>query len=201
MVNEQKYQNHITLWADFRKGDRQAFEALLSQYYAMLLAYGIRLMADKTIVEDCLQDFFVELWQKRDGLGDAKSIKAYLIASFRRRLFREKEKQNRMRITKDVSDDYDFDIEFDIETTLISKERDDENAKKLKYYINNLSKRQKEAIFLRFYQALEYPDIAQIMGINQHSAVNLIYDALKILRKSWDKMMILVFICFFLKNN
>jgi RNA polymerase sigma factor (sigma-70 family) len=175
----------LTLWKNFKEGDRQAFDMLLRQYYPLLLNYGARLVADRTFVEDCLQDFFIDLWNKRAGLGDAKVLNAYLISSFRRRLFREKEKTNRLKIVTDVTDDYDFDVQFDIESDIISKETDNETSLKLKQHLDSLSKRQREAIYLRFYQSLEYPDIAEIMTINHHSAVNLIYDALKILRKNW----------------
>jgi DNA-directed RNA polymerase specialized sigma24 family protein len=42
-------------------------------------------------VKDNLHDFFVDLWSKREGLGEVKNLKAYLLISLRRRLFREKE--------------------------------------------------------------------------------------------------------------
>ena len=174
-----------SLWSRFKEGDRQAFDALLKQHYPLLLNYGIRLVSEAGLIQDCLQDFFIDLWNKRADLADVKSIKAYLLVSFRRRLFREKGKNNRLGFVTEISDDYDFDVQFDIETELMAKEIEHENVEKLKFHLDNLSKRQREAIYLRFYQGLEYADIAQMMAINPHSAVNLVYDALKLLRKYW----------------
>lgn len=191
----QIFENKDTLWQSFKEGDRQAFDALLRQHYAMLLNYGLRLIADKTLVEDCLQDFFIDLWHKRENLGDAKVVHAYLLSSFRRRLFREKEKTNRFRIVTETPDDYDFNVEFDIESELINKEQQQESFAKLQQHLSTLTKRQREAIYLRFYQGLEYPDIAQIMAINHHSAVNLVYDAIKLIRKNW------VVFCLFLLSK
>jgi RNA polymerase sigma factor (sigma-70 family) len=172
-----------TLWQSFKEGDRKAFDVLLQQYYRHLLNYGLRLDADKVFVEDCLQDFFIDLWNKKTGLGDAKSLKAYLLSSFRRKLFRERGKNSQL--TSLLSDDYNFDVQFDIETQLIEKEHENENAEKLKYQLENLTKRQREAIYLRFYQGLDYADIAQIMAVNPHSAINLVYESLKLLRQNW----------------
>jgi RNA polymerase sigma factor (sigma-70 family) len=141
-----------SLWSCFKGGDRKAFDVLLKQYYPLLLNYGVRLVSDTQMVEDCLQDFFIDLWHKRAGLGDVQSLKAYLLISFRRRLFRDKEKNNRLGFVADLSDDYYFEVQFDIETDLIIKEITQENTEKLKYLLENLSKRQREAIYLRFYQ-------------------------------------------------
>ena len=130
-------------------------------------------------------------------MGDVQSLKAYLLISFRRRLFRDKEKNNRLGFVADLSDDYYFEVQFDIETDLIIKEITQENTEKLKHHLENLSKRQREAIYLRFYQGLDYADIAQMMTINPHSAVNLVYDALKSLRKYWVLSFLLALSKFF----
>lgn len=184
-MEDKRRSEQDTLWQRFKEGDRQAFDELLRQHYPLLLNYGLRLVSQTELVEDCLQEFFIDLWNKRAGLGDIQNLKAYLLTSFRRRLFREKEKNNRLGFVAELSDDYHFDVQFDIETDLMAKEMAHENTEKLKYHLENLSKRQREAIYLRFYQGLEYADIAQMMAINPHSAVNLVYDALKLLRKYW----------------
>jgi RNA polymerase sigma factor (sigma-70 family) len=187
-----QHTNQRMLWQDFKKGDRQAFDTLLQQYYPRLLNYGVRLVSDTLFVEDTLQDLFIDLWQKRVGLGDVQNINAYLVSSFRRRLFREKEKNNRLGIVSELSDNYDFHVQFDIETQLIGIEQESETNDTLKKHLDKLTKRQREAIYLRFYQGLDYVDIAQIMAINQHSAVNLVYDALRLLRQNWTTLLLIV---------
>jgi RNA polymerase sigma factor (sigma-70 family) len=192
-----QHTNQQMLWQDFKKGDRHAFNTLLQQYYPRLLNYGVRLVSDTLFVEDTLQDLFMELWQKRAGLGDVQNINAYLVSSFRRRLLREKEKNNRLGIVSELSDNYDFHVQFDIETQLIGIEQESETHDTLKKHLDKLTKRQREAIYLRFYQGLEYVDIAQIMAINQHSAVNLVYDALRLLRQNWTIALLITLSYFF----
>jgi RNA polymerase sigma factor (sigma-70 family) len=76
-------------------------------------------------------------------------------------------------------------VEFDIETYLITREVENESLKKLRLELDKLSKRQREAIFLRFTQDLSYEEISFIMGINYRSVVNLIHEAIKAIRKNW----------------
>jgi RNA polymerase sigma factor (sigma-70 family) len=185
------------LWQQFKAGDRAAFNNLLAQYYPLVLNYGVRLMDDIEFVEDCLQDFFIELWQKRENLGEAPNLKGYLLLSFKRRLIREKQKQNRLGVVTNAVEDYNFDVEFDIETHLIDQEIDTENHRQLKQLTEKLTKRQREALYLRFHQDLSYHEIGELMSINQHSAINLVYDALRLLRQNWRVGLIFFFFYFF----
>jgi RNA polymerase sigma factor (sigma-70 family) len=185
--------NQKALWLAFRNGNREAFNDIVQQHYPLLLNYGVRLVQDRLFVEDCLQDFFINIWQNKAGLSDIDNIKAYLLLSFRRRLFKEKEKNNRLGIVNELVENYDFDMEFDIESQLIEQENQDENHAKLKQHLDALTKRQREAIYLRFYQDLSYHEIGDIMGINQHSAINLVYDALRLMRKHWQIVLPFIF--------
>ncbi len=172
-------------WQAFQSGDRKAFEKLLNQYYPSLLNYGQRLVRDNDFAQDCLQDFFIDLWNRRENLDNPLSIKAYLISSYRRALFKEKTRNFWHRNVTNLNEEHDIDVQFNIETYLINNEIEHETLVKLKHHLSTLSKRQREVLYLRFNQELEYEEISQIMAINHHSAINLVYEALKLLRKNW----------------
>jgi RNA polymerase sigma factor (sigma-70 family) len=57
-------------------------------------------------------------------------------------------------------------------------------AGKIKQCISQLSKRQQEIIYLRFYLNASANDIADIMQLNRQSVYNLLHDALNKLRQS-----------------
>ncbi|WP_128546364.1 RNA polymerase sigma factor [Larkinella soli] len=181
------------LWQAFRLGDRKAFAALLDQYYALLLRYGLRLCPDRDLVKDCLHDLFVDLWNQRERLDAVRSIRAYLLISFRRKLLKETRKHRRFESTEAMGDEYAFDVQFAVETGLIQEEMQQENQLKLRHLLEQLTKRQREALYLRFYQELDYDDIARMMSIQYHSAVNLVYESLRLLRKNWFLTLLLVF--------
>ncbi len=173
------------LWQAFKKGDRQAFGAMLELYYPLLLNYGVRFQKDREFVKDCLHDLILELWSRRENLDDVRLIKVYLLKSLRRKLLRESQRLKWFREANEVSEDYAFEVQFAIESYMISNEVKHEDLMKLRVNLDKLTKRQREAIYLRFDQEMEYEDIAGIMSINYHSAVNLVYEALKFLRKNW----------------
>lgn len=172
-------------WRAFKSGDRKAFENLLNQFYPSLYNYGQRLVKNSDFAQDCLQDFFIDLWNRRESLEEPQSVKAYLVTSYKRRLFKEKKRSFWHKRVTDLEDEYDVEVQFNIESYLINNETEHETLVKLKHHLENLSKRQREALYLRFYQELEYDEISQIMAINHHSAINLVYESLKLLRKNW----------------
>ena len=180
------------LWLAFKNGDRKAFQIILEQYYQTMFNYGIRLAQSKDIAYDCLQDLFVELWNRRDFIETPHSIKAYLIASYKRRIV--KEIVSNKKESHAINSEAEFDVQFNIEAYLINNEIEHETLIRLKQELSNLSKRQREALYLRFYEELEYEEISKIMEISHHSSINLVYEALKLIRKNWVMSLILPFL-------
>ncbi|MGV3602949.1 MAG: RNA polymerase sigma factor [Dyadobacter fermentans] len=179
-------------WLAFKAGDRQAFAEILDRYYPALLRYGYRLYPDKEFVKDCTHDMFVDLWNSRSRLSDVLSVKAYLFGALRRNILRESSR-SKWRHIEPISDQYCFDDGFHIEASLIAGETEQFNTKKLQFHLDQLSKRQREALFLKYSQELSYDQIAATMGINYRSAVNLVHEALKAIRKSWLTALIWAF--------
>lgn len=181
--NEER--NDTVLWQCFRQGDRLAFERLLKIHYTGLLNYGLRISRDREFVKDCLHDLFVDLWNRREQLQEVHSLKPYLLVAFRRRLIKESSRNQWFRKAEEVADDYDFEVQFKIESYLINNEVRHESLVRLQSNLDKLTKRQQEVIYLRFFQEMEYEDIAQSLQINYHSVVNLMYEGMKLLRKNW----------------
>jgi RNA polymerase sigma factor (sigma-70 family) len=173
------------LWRALKRSDKAAYEILLKKYYALVLNYGVRFYRDKEFVKDAVQDLFTEIWNRREYLGDVVSVKSYLLQSLRKNIIRESSRLKWFREADKISEDHDFNVEFDIETYLISRDVETEMLKKLRLELDKLTKRQREAIFLRFNQDLSYEEIAIIMEINYRSVVNLIHEAIKAIRKNW----------------
>jgi RNA polymerase sigma factor (sigma-70 family) len=173
------------LWRALKRSDKAAYEILLKKYYAIVLNYGVRFYRDKEFVKDAVQDLFTEIWNRREYLGDVVSVKSYLLQSLRKNIIRESSRLKWFREADKISEDHDFNVEFDIETYLISRDVETEMLKKLRLELDKLTKRQREAIFLRFNQDLSYEEIAIIMEINYRSVVNLIHEAIKAIRKNW----------------
>jgi RNA polymerase sigma factor (sigma-70 family) len=176
-------QDDKALWHSLRQGDMKAFETIYKVHVKALHHYGMRFSLDETHISDCLHDMFVAVWQKREQLAqDMGNIRFYLIKTLRHRLLRYMDTQKRTILTDDMSN-YKFDFESPHEANLIDDEDTKERTTQLNKAIENLSTRQREALFLRFYQNLSYQEIANIMNVEQQSAYNLIFRGVEALRK------------------
>jgi RNA polymerase sigma factor (sigma-70 family) len=177
-------QDDTLLWQRFRTGDSAAFDQLVQLYYRTLFRYGTRLDADDEYIKDCIQDVFVELWQRRNTVSETEFVKFYLLKSLRRRIFRGRAKWNAQ--WESLSDNYQFEVEFSIESRLITQETTFIQIQQLERLLNQLTKRQKEVIFLKFYQDLTHEQIADVMALNRQSVYNILHEAIQRLRNAWQ---------------
>lgn len=183
------HENNITeanrlLWKAFKKGNKQAFSHIFKSYYNDLYYYGMKLVGNEDMVKDDLQNLFAELWERRQNLGEINHIKAYLIKSFRRRLLKTTTKA-RKNIIIEIKDTQDLKFELSIEEFLIQQENQSIDIKKLKNSLESLNKTQKEIIYLKYYNNLDYKEIAEITGLKYQSVRNSMHKALKVLRAAF----------------
>lgn len=169
------------LWKAFRNGDKCAFEKIYRTYSRDLLNYGFKVVRDRKLVEDSIQDLFFELWQSRRNLSEVSPVKFYLFKALRYKIVRNAK-------TSDITGSLDEipmgdeSISFPHENYLIEMEMQSFQLIHLKESIEKLPKRQQEAINLRYYHNFSNDQIAGIMGVNYQSACKFIYSALKNLR-------------------
>ncbi|MBS3808229.1 MAG: sigma-70 family RNA polymerase sigma factor [Bacteroidales bacterium] len=171
------------LWEKFKTGDKEALSRIYYTYYNPLYDYGIRIHNDPAFIKDCIQELFFDLINKLSTLGSTDSIKSYLMASFRRRVFVKLKKSKGINYLEDSYAPDAFEIEPSAETQMISEESKDIYTKKIQGMLSKLSSREREAIYLKFYKNLSYKEITEVMEVNYQSARKLIYRAIKSLRE------------------
>jgi RNA polymerase sigma factor (sigma-70 family) len=184
------------LWELFRAGSELAFSQIIDSHYNLLFNYGRKFKNDPDFIKDCLQDLFVELWQNKENLSNTPSVKHYLLKSFRRKVIRETQKATKyIDKNKDVASDdiekYAFEVAFSPEYQLIFEETSQEQQQKLQEKLQTLSSRQKEVIYLRFYNDLSFDEIASVMSVNVQSVRNLLHQTILILRKYFAEILLL----------
>ncbi|MBF9254603.1 sigma-70 family RNA polymerase sigma factor [Pontibacter sp. 172403-2] len=172
--------NEAELWDSLRAGDEEAFSLLYTSFVDVAYSYGCRLHPDKDQVKDCIQDLFVTIWRTRNKLGPTTSIKYYLFRSLRRELGRQ-QKHNKVYqgATSDVL------AEESAEAQWISLDEDTQRNTALENALQQLSERQREAVYLRFYQNMEFEEVALLMEISPRAVYKLIYRAIDVLKKSY----------------
>ncbi|MTI32227.1 RNA polymerase sigma factor [Xanthovirga aplysinae] len=174
----------IHLWEQFKNGDRQALETIFRLHIKVLYKYGNKFSANRQLVEDCIQDLFLELWGNKKTLGGTDAIRPYLFSALRRKIIRHLQKHHKMINDHIEPESYCFVLEENGEELLINHEKNQEKNQQLSIAMKQLSTREREAIYLKYYQHLSYEEIAQTMEVNYQSVRNLIYRALKRLRTS-----------------
>ncbi|SEW43319.1 RNA polymerase sigma factor [Chitinophaga arvensicola] len=170
------------LWRAIVDGDEAAFQQIYRLHFPMLYEYGMRLSANEELVKESIQQFFIKIWTNRAGLGAVKRIRPYLLVSLRGVIYNRLRDEKRRRISA-LEDDYDFELAFSPESVYIQKESSEQQQQALQQAMAQLTGRQKEIIFLRYYQELEYNEIAEIMNISVKGAYKLTARSLESLRE------------------
>ncbi|MBA4056869.1 MAG: sigma-70 family RNA polymerase sigma factor [Marivirga sp.] len=179
---DNKQEQHSILWNAFKKGDLEAYTSLYHAYYRLLNNYGYKFTKDVDLIEDAIHDLFTSLWTNRENLGNPLSVKNYLYKSIRNILFRKIKAASRFHNLQEDDESIPFEVSYDHQ--LILNEDEARIQRTIKDVLHKLPARQREIIFLRFYDGLSYEEIADIMCIHVSSAYKLLYKALDNLQHS-----------------
>jgi RNA polymerase sigma factor (sigma-70 family) len=132
-------------------------------------------------VADAIQDMFANIWETRQSLSDVTYVKAYLFAILRYDLIKPKYLLDKQNINHRIITDYSFDISP--EELYIVKETQLESKKVIEDLLANLSSKQKEIIYLKFYNNYSNTEISSVLSIKPQSVANLLARTINRLRK------------------
>jgi RNA polymerase sigma factor (sigma-70 family) len=164
--------------------------------YRPLFNYGLRICSDEDLVHDCIQELFLELWERRERLSDADYVRTYLLRAVRNKIVKEGLRLRRVKKVEELAFEPLHDLS--IESQIVENEHKVEMALRLKETINKLTKRQREVIYLRFYQNLEFEEISRVMEMNRQSVANLLHRSIKEIKINWS-LLITPLLHFFLR--
>lgn len=172
------------LWSRFKQGDEKAFDQLAQARYRLLFNYASRFTKDRDLIKDCLQDLFLELWNRRKAVVETPYVTIYLIKALRNNLFRKlkKEQDWRSSLEHGIEPETPVTDEYTAELDWIMSEETAETEQSLRKAVDQLPKRQQEVVFLKFYQGLSNDDIAQVMNVEKQTVANFLYRAMMQLR-------------------
>lgn len=171
----------LALWNLLVKGDRKALEILYQKYYSLLLNYGLKCNPDKELIEDCIQDLFINLYQNTSINTTDITVRSYLLRALRNNLIcklNSRKEENSL-------DDSSFHIPTNedlFEQLFPKNDHDLQLGRQLLDAISQLPPNQKSILYLRYVKELSYKEIADVMDINVQSSMNLANRALTKLR-------------------
>jgi len=173
------------IWQRFLAGEVDAFDRLMTLHFRTLFHYGSKFSRDKEFVKDNIQDLFLILWERRQHLSGDIAVKPYMMASLRRLMHRNSKSKPLLTESSIEENNGNFDIEFSVEEEYIENESNLVITQKLKRLLDELPERQKEVIYLKFFQEMDRGQISEVMSISPQTVSNLLQIAIKQLKKHW----------------
>lgn len=169
--------DEIKLWNDFRNGDKSAYAAMYVKFFPVLYAYGCRICKDHDLVQDCIQDLFLDLCRLRTNLSATNSIRYYLYRCIRRKISLKLSMLSSIR-TERFDDHYPSEYEdiaiLPLEFQQIEMEQAAERRLEILKALQCLTTNQRQAVKLRFYENMSCKEISAVMSVHIHTVYNLI---------------------------
>lgn len=162
------------LYITIRSGDMRAFEMLVLEYNLPLNSFVYRLVNDKDVTEDIVQDVFASVWINRNRLDFSNPISGYLYSCARNACLNFLHKSKRYRHMDNhvlLSEDYTDALLIEEEVNRI-----------LTKAIEQLPPRMKEVISLSL-EGLSQGEIAERMKVTISNVKNLKAQGLKRLKE------------------
>ena len=167
----------------FCSGDDQAYAELYDLYIQMLYNYGLKLTCDQELLKDCIHDVFVKVYMKRNDKSAINNLCSYLLISLKNRLLDEFRRQTFT--TPNEVEEYEYRrAEEDVERDFLRQEHDQLQIEQVAHLMQNLTRRQRQAITLYYLEERKYEEICKIMQMNYHSVRNLMHRGMLKLREA-----------------
>lgn len=149
------------IWQNIANGEKGAYKEVYTGYFKKFFNYGRKFTNNHLLIEDSIQEVFLDVWHKKEKMITVDMPNSYLFSSFRYSLFKKIKQSARLQ----ELNDWDDEPQFSIEQSIITSELNREMQQKLQSALQSLTSRQREAIFLRFYEGLSYEEVAAVLNI------------------------------------
>lgn len=171
------------IWERFKDGNQIAFRLLYEKYSSLLYVYGMKIACDRELVNDCISELFIYLYEKRRTISTPINIKAYLMVALKRRIQAQMKKTSKENSRIIRLDNYgSFNLIIDMKETMENTDLKEEQLVALQKAIMCLTSRQREVLYLRYYKNMSVSEVAEIVGICKQAVMNVSSLALSRLR-------------------
>ncbi len=173
----------------------EAFRQIYDGFLSNLYSYGSKLTADSSIVEDSIQEMFLDMYYHRKTLSSTVRLEYYLLKTLRRTIFHRIKRESRFQPIEN-SESGSFIIDFEIEKNM-PEDIQEEKIRMIKDSLAKLDQQHREIIYLKFYARLNYQQISDILGIKPESAKKQVYWVVTKLREDLGSLLLELFmLCF-----
>lgn len=168
-------------------------ELLFRTYYSPLCKFVNKMVRDQALAEDIVQETFIRVWNNREKLDAAKSIKSYIYKIAYNYTLNHLEKQKSFTLHDYSEVDKKYHSAHADEQMI-----DHELQNKATEALNNLPVRCRAVFIMCRHENMSYQEVAEAMEVSVKTVENQMSKALKNLRQElspyFDIMTLIVFL-------
>ncbi|MFO8081072.1 MAG: sigma-70 family RNA polymerase sigma factor [Armatimonadota bacterium] len=163
-------------------GDDEAFMRLAERYHARLLHYVRRIVGDRGVADDVVQETWVAAYRGLRRLDEPGRLKAWLFGIARNKALNALRKEERSRL------DYVEDEALEA----VPDEEDDgldlraEQAAQVHRALDRISPAHAEALVLYYVEGLSYEEVADVIGCKVGTVRSRLHYAKRALREAME---------------
>lgn len=183
--------NEIQQYTDaFRRGEEKGFTYFFRQLYPALLYFSFRIVKDRTIAEDIVEESFIKIWERHSQFSHPKVISAWLYTTVRNGSLNRLEKEKREQEHKGKLAEQPLPQE---ESTLNAIIRS-EVIREVHASIETLPRACRTIFQMMYIRGMTVREIAEELKLSTSTVKNQKARGLSILRKRFPHISVAIFI-------
>lgn len=165
-------------WKAFQDGSATAFEQLFQEHWDRLMRYTCNAIQDQALAQDVLQNFFIELWQKKSTLPQPRCVPSFLLFVLKLRILNALRDED----LRSKHEDTFAALTGDISTTPGDVLYFKEVYQQLQQHLQQLPPRIRQVFYLSRFEHKNVAEIAATLGASEQTVRNQLNTARKRLR-------------------
>lgn len=162
-----------------QKGERTAFDVVFRRYYPGLVIFASQFTLETSSAEEIVQDFFVNLWEKRTNLLASGSLRSYFFMAVKNRCFNYlKHKKVEREAIEELKQVSRQSLLFDPDLYVAG-----ELQEKITQAVNALPQRCREIFMMSRFEGMKNDEIAKTLNLSKRTVETHISNALVSLRR------------------
>jgi len=177
------------LLSSIKRGDTSAVRILFDQFHASLCLTAFRLVRDRDLAKDIVQEVFIKFWNNRDAIEITSSLSAYLRRSVVNTALNQIEKDQRFgKVEIEKIAHHPLAASTDQNQIM------DELSAQLENAIDKLPVRTRAVFLLIRKEEMSYKEVAESLNISLKAVEKEMMKALRLLREMLKNLLPLLLI-------